>query len=168
MLFEDGKPSDYVYPAVNNAFEAHTGLKDVVGRKASEVLPGLFESTPDIFEQFAAVVATGRPARFEAFLPSLGKWFSVAVHSLGNACFVSVFDNITDLKLAQAATEERTRLTSLGADVGLVLTTAATLGEGLQQCAEAFLRHTGAVFARIWTLDERAEELELMSLIRYL
>jgi PAS domain-containing protein len=42
MLTEDGV-KDFIYLAVNDAFETQTGLKDVVGRKASDVIPGIRE-----------------------------------------------------------------------------------------------------------------------------
>src|SRR6266704_2818518 len=37
MLFEDGEPQDFVYLAVNDKFEAQTGLRDVIGRRVTEV-----------------------------------------------------------------------------------------------------------------------------------
>ena len=49
MLFDaDGKPCDFVYLAVNKAFEAQTGLKDVTGKKVSEVIPGILEADPQL------------------------------------------------------------------------------------------------------------------------
>ena len=48
MLYQDQKPVDFVYLEVNRAFEALTGLKDVQGRKVSEVIPGIQESNPGI------------------------------------------------------------------------------------------------------------------------
>ncbi|MBF0525976.1 MAG: response regulator, partial [Deltaproteobacteria bacterium] len=49
MLFEDGRPQDFIYLAVNDAFGLQTGLKDVVGRKATEVIPGIREADPQLF-----------------------------------------------------------------------------------------------------------------------
>ncbi len=56
---------------------------------------------------------------------------------------------------------ERARLASLAADVGVALTGADTLPGILQPCAEALVRHLGASFARIWTLNEAENVLEL-------
>ena len=36
MVFENGKPQDFIYLSVNHAFETLTGLKNVVGKKATE------------------------------------------------------------------------------------------------------------------------------------
>ena len=67
MHFEDGRPVDFTYLSVNRAFEALTGLKDVTGKKVSEVIPGLRESDPALFEIYGRVAATGVPERFETY-----------------------------------------------------------------------------------------------------
>ena len=41
MLFEQNQPQDFIYLKVNGTFEQLTGLKNVVGKKVSEVLPGI-------------------------------------------------------------------------------------------------------------------------------
>ncbi len=65
---------------------------------------------------------------------------------------------------ATEALEERACLASLTADVGLALTRSATLGgEMLQLCAEAMVRHLDAALARIWTLSEGNDALELQA-----
>ena len=48
MIFEEGKPQDFIYLNVNHAFETLTGLKNVTGKKVSEVIPGLRESDPEL------------------------------------------------------------------------------------------------------------------------
>ncbi len=50
MEFQDGEPQDFVYLAVNDAFETLTGLKGVVGKRVSEVIPGLRAFNPELFE----------------------------------------------------------------------------------------------------------------------
>ncbi len=55
----------------------------------------------------------------------------------------------------------RARLAELTAEVGLVLTRGNELGPMLQPCAEALVRHLDAAFARIWTLDDAGDVLEL-------
>ena len=44
MVFEDGEPQDFIYLDVNQAFERLTGLKNVIGKKVTEVIPGIRES----------------------------------------------------------------------------------------------------------------------------
>jgi PAS domain S-box-containing protein len=105
MLFEDGKPTDFIYLAVNDSFVAQTGLKDVVGRKVSEIIPGIREADPGIFEIYGRVALTGRPEHFEMFVESLHQWFAVSAYSPSREHFVAVFDVVTERKRA----EERLR-----------------------------------------------------------
>ncbi len=102
MLYEDGQPHDFVYLEVNSAFERLTGLKGVVGRRVSEVIPGIRESSPALLEAYGRVASTGTPERFEVYLDALGIWFSISAYSPKKGHFVAVFDNITERKLAEA------------------------------------------------------------------
>ena len=103
MLFDHDEPQDFLYIDVNNAFEQLTGLENVVGKTVREVIPGVKESNPELFEIYGRVALTGKPERFETYIESLGIWFSVAVYSPGKEYFIAVFDNITDRKQAGAA-----------------------------------------------------------------
>jgi hypothetical protein len=68
---------------VNSAFERLTGLKNVVGRKATEVIPGLRESEPEMFARYGRVARTGVPEQFEIFVQALQMWFAISVYSPG-------------------------------------------------------------------------------------
>ncbi len=46
----EGRPVDCVYLAVNSAFSQLTGLQDVVGKRLTEVLPGIREANPEVLE----------------------------------------------------------------------------------------------------------------------
>ncbi len=101
MIFDQGHPQDFIYLEVNNAFETLTGLKDVIGRKVSEIIPGVRESDPGLFEIYGRVALTGKPERFETYVDALGMWFSISVYSPKREYFVAVFDVITERKRAE-------------------------------------------------------------------
>lgn len=112
MLFEGGRPQDFIYLAVNNAFERLTGLKEVVGKKVTEVMPYIKEMNPELFEIYGRVALTGEPERFGIYFKSLESWLSISVYSPEKEYFVTVFDNITESKLAEYTlrrSEERFR-----------------------------------------------------------
>ena len=101
MLYREGIPDDFIYLDVNSKFEHLTGLKDVVGKRVSEVIPGIKASSGDLLETYGRVAKSGKPERLEYYLEKLGIWFSVSVYSPSPDHFVAVFDNITERKKAE-------------------------------------------------------------------
>ena len=101
MIFENGDPVDFTYVSVNAAFETLTGLKDVAGKRVSEVIPGIRSSDPALFEAYGRVARTGKPEKIEIFVEALHQWYSISVYSPGQGYFVAVFDVITDRKRAE-------------------------------------------------------------------
>ncbi len=76
---------------------------------------------------------------------------------------VVTFQDITEQKRSETEAAERARLAAFQADVGVALTSSRSVGEGLQRYAEAIVQHLDAAFARVWTLDERKQVLELQA-----
>lgn len=107
MIFEQDVPADFIYISVNNAFETLTGLHDVIGKYVTDVIPGIKDSNPDIFEIYGKVASTGISQRFETYVGALDNWFSVAVYSPAKDHFVAVFDIITERKKAEIALMEQ-------------------------------------------------------------
>ncbi len=105
MLYEDGRPHDFVYLDVNSAFERLTGLKNVIGKKVTEVIPGIREADPGLFEIYGRVALTGKPERFEMHVEALSTWFLISVYSQQKEYFVVVFDVITERKRAEQERE---------------------------------------------------------------
>ncbi|MBI5577954.1 MAG: PAS domain S-box protein [Deltaproteobacteria bacterium] len=104
MLLDDqGRPVDFVYLDVNQAFTRLTGLKNVVGRKVSDVIPGIRELSPELFEIYGRVALTGKPEAFEIYLKPLEIWLSISAYSLHREDFIAVFDNITERKRDEEA-----------------------------------------------------------------
>jgi len=101
MIFEHDSPQDFIYLAVNKSFETHTGLKDVTGKKVSEVIPEIRKSDPELFEIYGRVALTGKPETIEIYIESLKMWFSISIYSPKKEYFVAVFDVITSRKNAE-------------------------------------------------------------------
>ena len=106
MLYENGRPSDYVFLDVNSAFE-RIGLTDVVGRRLSEVIESITRTNADVIESFGRVVATGTPETFETYVAALDLWFSVSAYRTGPEEFVAIFDDVTERKVMEAMLRER-------------------------------------------------------------
>lgn len=108
MLYDDQKsPVDFVYLDVNSAFERLTGLKGVVGKKVTEVIPGIKELSPELFEIFGRIAITGEPERFDFDFKSFSQWLTISAYCPEQGYFVAVFDNITERKLADAKLHEK-------------------------------------------------------------
>jgi PAS domain S-box-containing protein len=106
ILYKDGRPDDLIYLDVNKAFGELTGLQDVVGQRFTEVIPGIKEATPELFDIYARVAETGSPERFEIDFTPVDTWLNISVYSPQKGYVVSVFDNITDRKQAAEALRE--------------------------------------------------------------
>ncbi len=101
ILFEHGTPVDFIYLNVNDAFEKITGLKDVAGKKVTEVISGIRTTNPELFELYGRVALTGQSEKFETYVDELGIWFSITVYSPCKEYFIAMFENITERKRAE-------------------------------------------------------------------
>jgi len=102
-IFEQDVLTDFVYLEVNTAFGTLTGLKDVVGKKVSDVIPGFLETNREFLELYGRVALSGRPEKREAFAKGPDLWLSITAYSSTRDQFVAVFDNITTRKSAEEA-----------------------------------------------------------------
>jgi PAS domain S-box-containing protein len=106
IIYENGKPVDFVYLDVNPAFRKLTGLTNVIGRMASDVIPGILAADPELIATYGRVATTGMPEQFEEYVASLKEWLFISVYSPAREHFVAIFDVITERKQAEAALHE--------------------------------------------------------------
>jgi PAS domain S-box-containing protein len=103
MVEEEGLPVDFIHVEVNKGYVELTGLTDVVGKRITEVLPGIAESNPEFLEKHIGVAETGIPDQFEIYLETLKKWFEINVYSPQKGYTVAIFDDITKRKQVEQA-----------------------------------------------------------------
>ena len=109
MVFDEaGKPVDFVYLQVNDAFERITGLKRdlIIGKKASEVIPGIKEDNPELFEIYGRVALTGQKDKDEHFQKYLNLWLNVSVYSPAKGYFAAILEDITERKKVEQSLRE--------------------------------------------------------------
>lgn len=119
ILDDLGKPIDYVFLEANEAFEKHTGLKveEVVGKYASEVLPGIKNTS--LIGIYGDVAVNGTPVSFETFSEPLQRYYSINAYQVDAGIFATVFYDITERKIADKMlkeSEQRFRRLSENAD----------------------------------------------------
>ncbi|MBM4372858.1 MAG: PAS domain S-box protein, partial [Deltaproteobacteria bacterium] len=104
VLDASGHPVDYVFLEANAAFEELTGLRAarVLGRRVTEVIPGIEQSGEGWIETYARVALTGESVRFEQYSGALDRWYLVQAYSPRKRFFVTLFHDITEVKRAEA------------------------------------------------------------------
>jgi PAS domain S-box-containing protein len=119
MLFDEkGEPIDYRFLEVNPVFEMLTGLKEVLGKTARELVPNLEHHWIEIY---SSVVRTGKPIRVEQQSIAMNRWFDVSAFCVGEPqshLFAVLFTNTSDRKKVE---QERERFLAVGSDL-LVIT----------------------------------------------
>jgi PAS domain S-box-containing protein len=100
---EKGKPVDYVFLEVNDAFERLTGLKrkSILGKAVTQVLLGIENDPANWIGVYGKVALTGAPVRFENYAETLNRWFTVSAYSPEKGYFVAIFEDITERKTAE-------------------------------------------------------------------
>ena len=109
-----GKPVDYVFLEVNHAFEKMTGLKRerIIGKKVTDVLPGIEKDPADLISVYGRVALTGEPVQFENYVERLGKWFKVEAYCPEKGYFAEIFEDISERKEAEMQVESLARFPS--------------------------------------------------------
>ena len=131
VLNPAGKPCDYVFLEVNPAFEKLTGLpaKAIVGRRVTEVIPGIEKDPTDWIGTYGRVALTGKPAQFESHAKELERWYAVSAFCPHKGYFAVTFADITERKRAEAA---------LAAEKERLSVTLRSIGDAVISCGADF------------------------------
>ncbi|MGE5664771.1 MAG: GAF domain-containing protein, partial [Deltaproteobacteria bacterium] len=110
LLDPRGRPCDFVFLQINDAFRRLTGLraKDIIGKRATVAIPGLDKDPADWIGKYGKVAMTGEPVRFESYSEPLKRWYVVSAFSPHKGYFAVTFNDITERKLAEETVRLRT------------------------------------------------------------
>jgi PAS domain S-box-containing protein len=104
VLFDaEGRPEDYRFLEVNDAFERQTGLHDAVGKRMRELAP---EHEAHWFEIYGRIALTGEPAHFMNEAKALDRFYDVRAYRVGEPeqrRVAIVFNDFSDYKRAEEA-----------------------------------------------------------------
>ncbi|MDL2356523.1 MAG: response regulator [Pseudomonadota bacterium] len=108
MLYDDaGRPVDYRFIEMNDAFVQHTGLPDAVGKTILQMIPGHDQHWIDLYGK---VAATGVPVRTVDEARAMGRWFDVYATRVGDADSARVAVLFTDITERRRAETQLQRL----------------------------------------------------------
>lgn len=93
-----GEPVDFRFLAVNEAFEvrAALGADFIEGRRVTQVLPGIVESS--FVETCGDVALNGTRVRFEQYAEVQDRFYDVSAFPLGDGLFATTLVDITERK----------------------------------------------------------------------
>jgi PAS domain S-box-containing protein len=145
ILLDDKRaPRDYRFLEANPMFEQHTGLHDVLGKTARELVPDLDEHW---FEIYGKVALTGEPVRFVQHAAAMQqRWFDVNAFRIADPDQLRVailFKDISEQKRIEQTlrqSEERLRRAIEIETVGIIF--FHPKGQ-VTDANEAFLRMSG-------------------------
>ncbi len=109
MIFDkEGKPSDFIYLQVNDAFSKITGFEknEIIGKKVSQAIPGIKEANPELFEIYGRVSLSRKSEEVETFFKPLNIWLFISVYSPKRGYFAALFEDISEYKKTEQKLKE--------------------------------------------------------------
>ncbi len=105
---EAGEPVDYLFLQANPVFEAITGLKagDIIGRRATEVLPSIESGDFDWIGTYGQVAITGEGCQMEQYFHHMERWYCVTAYSDAPGYFALLLHDITQQKKKEEKLEQ--------------------------------------------------------------
>ena len=163
----------HVIESANERYAEAAGRTDLIGLPIADAFP---DASPEAMALLDRAFATGTPtlaqespaAVFGHAPGSSGaeRLFNFIIQPLKDAAgtvygLMTHAVDVTAQVQGRRALSTQARMARLLARVGLVLTRGETLPATLGACVEAIVEEADAAFARIWTLDQASQVLEL-------
>ncbi|MBW4576339.1 MAG: PAS domain S-box protein [Aphanothece sp. CMT-3BRIN-NPC111] len=144
-------------------FETLLPAEEFLGKNIAEILP-IEVAQPAIYYVERAF-STDEIQIFEYQLLTNSKVsdYEARIVLSGRDEVLVIVRDITERKRREEELVERSRLAALGADISAALAKSDNLQIILQQCVKVLVHHLDVAFARIWTLNEMENVLELQA-----
>lgn len=107
VLNAEGKPIDYIFLQVNPAFEKYTGLKNVIGKKVTEILPGIEKDPSDWIGKLGKVAVECNTLDFESYSEPLKKTFKCHAYCPKKGYFAVVFEDVSQKRKDEKTMKEK-------------------------------------------------------------
>ncbi|MFC3711952.1 PAS domain S-box protein [Sphingoaurantiacus capsulatus] len=166
MKFEGDKAVDYRFIEVNPAFERLTGLHNAEGRWMRDLVP---EHEQYWFDVYGQVARTGEPVRVENHAAALGYWYDIQAYPVGEPGdnrVAALFNDVSDRKLAEAATHAETEALETLNRFGAAVAAELDVERVVQLVTDAGVELTGAQFGAFFynVLADSGEAMMLYTL----
>ncbi|QWV93159.1 PAS domain S-box protein [Geomonas oryzisoli] len=138
-----GLPEDFVFLNVNSAMLALTGLEQLAGIRASQVIPGVRTSCAELLNACARVARAGQSEHLESFIAPLEQWYAVSLYSVESGYFVALCSNITARKREETrrnATVELLRICNEARNLNELMSRTALFFRELTGCQAVGIR----------------------------
>ena len=156
------------YLEVNDCTVLNTGYSrdEFLKMRVTDLLPP--DYTEHVVSRIQALPSHSRQRSEGTYRLKGGRLIDVevdvyALDFRGRRSVLAVAQDITARKRAEAEMAERHRLATLVADIGVALTRAENLRQGLQRCMEILVSSIGVAFARVWTVTDQEDFLDLQA-----
>ncbi|NHZ79642.1 PAS domain-containing protein [Massilia sp. CCM 8695] len=148
VILDDGVARDFLVLEVNPKFMEMTGLRDVVGKRQSELATSVYPFNPDLFAACARVATTRKPERMEVSARDGAQWINCSLYSPEPGYFILVKEDITERKRMEDTLRQTLSLLQRGTAIPSSQTGAARDLEQVVRDAQALLegsmaKHTG-------------------------
>jgi len=160
----------HIIETVNEQYRELTGSDDIVGKAVREAFPDVGDELMTLMDR---AYESGNAQRvYERPLPrarhgvSSERFFNLVYQPLRAESgmtygLMTHAVDVTEEVQARRTLERQNRIAELTANIGLSLTQSTSLVEILGTCARAVVTHLDAAVARIWTLNQEEQVLEL-------
>ncbi len=123
VFHNDDIAEDYIFLDANASFENMTGLdaKTIIGKKVTEVLPGIREGSFDWIAFYGQIACSGKTEEFTQYSNALRRWYKVTAFSHERGYFATVFQDITtEIENSKTLESQKEQIQSLLNDLEII------------------------------------------------